>query len=69
MSPAEILAYNEGVQDVLAIAQRAAEAIARTSKRRVYEDFAVAALAEIAEAGRALLLAAPAESRDAGGGT
>ena len=55
MSHAEIQAYNKGVLEVLAIAQRAAEAIARTSKRRVYEDFAIAALAEIAEAGRALL--------------
>ena len=56
MTPAEIRAYNQGVTDALAIAQRSAVAIARTSKRRVHEDFAIAALAEFAEAGRALLL-------------
>lgn len=56
MTPAVIHAYNDGVRAVLAIAQRSAEAIATKAKRRAHEDFAIAALAEIAEAGRALLL-------------
>lgn len=56
MTRAEALAYNKGVEAVLAIARRSATTIASTSQRRVYEDFAVAALAELAEAARALLL-------------
>jgi hypothetical protein len=49
-------AFNTGVAAVLKIAERTAEAINRTSMRHVHEDFAVAALGELAEAGRALLL-------------
>lgn len=56
MTPAEIQAYNEGVRAVLDIARRAAAAIASTSRRRVHEDFAIAALAELADVGRGLLM-------------
>ena len=56
MTRAEALAYNKGVEAVLAIARRSAAAIAGTSHRRVHEDFAVAALAELAEAARALII-------------
>lgn len=55
-TPAEIAAYNQGVEAVLAIAARTSTAIAATSRRHVHEDFAVAALAELADAGRALLI-------------
>ncbi|MDX7952202.1 hypothetical protein P7D22_13560 [Lichenihabitans sp. Uapishka_5] len=57
---AEIAAYNAGVEAVLAIAGRASSAISATTKRHVHESFAVAALSELVEAGRALLI--PAES-------
>ena len=56
MTRAEAVAFNAGVQAVLAIAARTAEAISRTTQRRVHEEFAVAALEELAEAGKALLL-------------
>ena len=59
MTRAEALAYNKGVEAVLAISRRSATAIAGTSRRRVHEDFAVAALAELAEAARTLLIAVP----------
>lgn len=59
MTRAEALAFNKGVEAVLAIARRSATTIAETSQRRVYEDFAVAALAELAEAARALLISIP----------
>ena len=55
-TPAEITAYNAGVEAVLAIAARTSTAISATTKRHVHEGFAVAALAELAEAGRALLI-------------
>ncbi len=64
MTRAEALAYNKGVEAVLAIAQRSAAAIAGTSRRRVHEDFAVAALGELAEAARALLIPIPDEGQD-----
>lgn len=63
MSPAEIHAYNDGIRAVLAISQRSAEAIATKAKRRAHEDFAIVALAEIAEAGRALLISALASAK------
>ena len=63
MTRAEALAFNKGVEAVLAIARRSAAAIAGTSKRRVHEDFAVAALAELAESARTLLIAVPGEDR------
>ena len=56
MTRAEAAAFNAGVQAVLEIARRSAAAIAGTSRQRVHEDFAVAALHELAEAGQALLL-------------
>ena len=56
MTRAEAAAFNAGVQAVLEIARRSAAAIVGTSRRRVHEDFAVAALHELAEAGQALLL-------------
>jgi hypothetical protein len=59
MTQAEARAYNMGVEAVLAIARRSAAAIAGTSQRRVHEDFAVAALAELAEAARTLLITVP----------
>jgi hypothetical protein len=59
MTRAETLAFNAGVEAVLAIARRTADGIARTSRRRVHEDFAVAALSELAESARALLLPVP----------
>lgn len=59
MTRAEALAYNKGVEAVLAIARRSATAIAGTSRRRVHEDFAVAALAALAEAARGLLIEVP----------
>ena len=59
MTRAEAIAYNRGVEAVLAIARRTADGIAKTSRRRVHEDFAVAALSELAEAARALLVAVP----------
>ena len=62
MTRAETLAYNKGVEAVLAVARRSAAAIAGTSRRRVYEDFAVAALGELAEAARGLLLPVPDEA-------
>ena len=61
MTRAETLAFNAGVEAVLNIARRTADGIARTSKRRVHEEFAVAALSELAEAARALLQAVPDE--------
>lgn len=63
MTRAEALAYNRGVEAALAIARKSATAIAGTSRRRVHEDFAVAALAELAEAARSLLIPV-AESRE-----
>lgn len=60
MTRAEALAYNRGVEAVLAIARRSAAAVAGTSRRRVHEDFAVAALGELAEAARGLLIEVPA---------
>lgn len=65
MTRTEILAFNAGVDAVLSIARRTSEGIARTSKRRVHEDFAVAALSELAEAARALLLPVPPDPRSA----
>ena len=62
MTRAETLAFNAGVEAVLAIARRAAEGISRTSKRPVHEDFAVAALSELAEGARALLRNVPSEA-------
>ena len=62
MTRAETLAFNAGVEAVLAIARRTADGIARTSRRRVHEDFAVAALSELAEAARSLLMPLPHES-------
>ena len=59
MTRAETLAYNSGVEAVLAIAKRTAASIAGTSRRRVHEEFAVAALSELAEAARSLLLPVP----------
>ncbi len=59
MTKAETLAYNRGVEAVLAIARKTAASIASTSRRRVHEDFAVAALTELAEAARTLLLPVP----------
>ena len=67
MTRGEILAFNAGVEAVLAVARRTADGIARTSRRRVHEDFAVAALAELAEASRALLLPVPPEKKEQGG--
>ena len=52
---AEAAFYNQGVLDVISRAEEAASAIAATSKRRVHEDFAVAALTGLAEHCRALL--------------
>ena len=66
MTRAETLAFNAGVEAVLAIARHAAEGISRTSKRRVHEDFAVAALSELAEAARALLRPIPPETDPVG---
>lgn len=63
MTRAEALAFNMGVEAVLAIARRSATAIAGTSRRRVHEDFAVAALAELAEAARTLLVPVPGDER------
>jgi hypothetical protein len=62
MTRAEALAFNNGVEAVLEIARRTAAAIASTSRRRVHEDFAVAALSELAESARALLVAIPSEA-------
>lgn len=59
MTRAEALAFNNGVEAVLAIARRSAAAIAGTSRRRVHEDFAVAALNELAESARTLLVPVP----------
>jgi hypothetical protein len=59
MTRAEALAFNSGVEAVLEIARRTAAAIAGTSRRRVHEDFAVAALNELAESARALLIPVP----------
>ena len=56
MTRAETIAFNAGVEAVLAIAERTAKAITATSTRPLAESFAAAALAELAEAGRALLL-------------
>lgn len=56
ITPAEIAAYNQGVEAVLAIAHRTAGSIAAAGKRHNHEDFAVVALAELADAGRALLI-------------
>lgn len=67
MTRAEALAFNAGVEAVLGIARRTAEGIARTSRRRVHEEFAVAALSELAEAAQALLLPIAPE-QDASGG-
>jgi hypothetical protein len=61
MTRAEALAYNSGVEAVLTIARKTAEGIARTSRRRVHEEFAVAALNELADAARALLVPVPRE--------
>ena len=66
MTRAETLAFNAGVEAVLAIARRTADGIARTSRRRVHEDFAVAALSELAEAARALLMSVPHDGETAG---
>ncbi len=66
MTRAETLAFNAGVEAVLAIARRTAEGIARTSRRRVHEDFAVAALSELADAARALLVPIPHEKDTVG---
>lgn len=55
-SPAEIAAFNSGVEAVLAIARRSSASIAATSRRRHHEEFAVVALDELGNAGRALLL-------------
>lgn len=66
MTRSETLAFNAGVEAVLTIARRTADGIARTSRRRVHEDFAVAALSELAEAARALLLPVPSDKQ---GGT
>ena len=62
MTRAEILAFNAGVEAVLSIARRTSEGIARTSKRRVHEDFAVVALNELAEAAKALIVPVPHKS-------
>lgn len=64
MTRTEALAYNKGVEAVLAIARRSAAAIAETSRRRVHEDFAVAALSGLAEAGRGLLVTVPEAEED-----
>ncbi len=52
---AEASAFNAGVEAVLDVARRTAVAISTRNSRHVHEDFAVAALSELAEAGRALL--------------
>ena len=59
MNRAEIVAFNAGVEAVLSIARKTASGIAQTSRRRVHEEFAVAALSELAEAARTLLLPLP----------
>lgn len=61
---AAALAYGRGVLDVLAIAEAAARAIeAQPEFKPTRHGFAVAALAELAVAGRELLIrAAPAET-------
>lgn len=59
MTPAEIHAYNAGVEVVLKAARDAAEEIARIVGRPVREDHGSAALADLAETGRALLLPLP----------
>lgn len=61
MTRTETLAYNSGVEAVLAVARKTAASIAGTSRRRVHEEFAVAALSELAEAARTLLLPVPRE--------
>lgn len=61
MTRGEIVAFNAGVEAVLAIARKTANGIAQTSRRRVHEEFAVAALSELAEAARTLLLPVPPE--------
>ena len=65
MTRVEILAFNAGVEAVLAIARRTSEGLARTSRRRVHEEFAVVALAELADAARALLVPVPTGSPEA----
>ncbi|MDX7950700.1 hypothetical protein P7D22_05840 [Lichenihabitans sp. Uapishka_5] len=62
MTHAEALAYNQGIEAVLAVARRSATAIAGSSRRRVQDDFAVAALAALAEAARGLLIPLPGQS-------
>ena len=55
MTPAEARAFNSGVLAVLAIASKSAATLAR-DPRRIPISFATAALAELAEAARTLLL-------------
>lgn len=58
MTHIEAAAYNAGVLAVLDLARQSAQAIARRSRRPLYEGFAAEALDELAEAGRALLIQA-----------
>ena len=59
MTLAELRAYNAGVAAVLAIADQAAGAIERTTQRPIAEAFAVAAMRELADSGRLLLVPEP----------
>lgn len=59
MTLAELRAYNAGVRDVLAIVEQSADAIERTTRRPIAEGFAIAALRELADAGRLFLKPAP----------
>lgn len=56
MTRAEVAAYDAGVTDVLDIALKAAERITKADRRQVHVGFAAEALAELATAGRALLI-------------
>ena len=60
MTPAEIVAYNRGVEAVLALARATSVALApRLSKQPTRINFAMGALDGLAEEGRALLMLIP----------
>ena len=53
---AQVLAFNEGVLAVLAIAEKSAKALDASSLHSTRKEFAVSALSGLAEAGQPLLL-------------
>ncbi len=64
MTRAEIIAYNAGVRDVLALARRSAAMIETKGTRPLHLGFAVEALRALADEAEALIRTVPPEPRE-----